>query len=145
MHSSSESTSRSPTPETRVWIFEPPSSSCVTSSPVTAFVRCGPASAIEPRPLTIGTKSARPGMYAVPAAHGPISAATCGMTPLMITSSRKRWPDPANSEPAASWIRAPAESSSQISGIRFVSAISRRRVTFISPVIPIEPAMTVKS
>ena len=84
-------------------------------------------------------------MYAVPAAHGPMSAAICGMTPLMITSSRKRWPDPANSEPAASWIRAPAESSSQISGIRFVSAISRRRVTFISPVIPIEPAMTVKS
>ena len=61
-----------------MWIFEPPSSSWVTSSPVTALVRCGPASAIEPRPLTIGTKSARPGMYAVPAAQGPISAATCG-------------------------------------------------------------------
>ena len=36
----------------------------------------------------------------------------------MITSSRNRWPEPANSEPAASWIRAPAESSSQISGMR---------------------------
>ena len=42
-------------------------------------------------------------------------------------------------------MRAPAESSSQISGIRFESASSRRRVTFSSPVIPIEPAMTVKS
>ena len=83
MHSSSDSTSRSPTPETRVWMREPPSSSWVTSSPVTAFVRCGPASAIEPRPFTIGTKSASPGMYAVPAAHGPISAATCGTTPLI--------------------------------------------------------------
>ena len=62
MQSSSESTSRSPTPEMRVCTREPPSSSWVTSSPVTALVRCGPASAIEPRPLTIGTKSARPGM-----------------------------------------------------------------------------------
>ncbi len=42
-------------------------------------------------------------------------------------------------------MRAPAESSSQIIGKRFCSAISRRRVTFSSPVMPIEPAMTVKS
>ena len=42
-------------------------------------------------------------------------------------------------------MRAPAESSSQMNGIRFVSAISRSRATFISPVMPIEPAMTVKS
>ena len=145
MHSSSESTSRSPTPEIRVCTFDPPSSSWVTSSPVTALVKCGPASAIEPRPLTIGTKSASPGMYAVPAAHGPIRAATCGMTPLITTSSRNRWPEPANSEPAASWIRAPAESSSQTSGMRFWSASSRSRATFSSPVIPIEPAITVKS
>ena len=39
----------------------------------------------------------------------------------------------------------PAESSSQISGIRFCSASSRRRAILISPVIPIEPAITVKS
>ena len=84
-------------------------------------------------------------MYAVPAAHGPISAATCGMTPLAITSSRKRWPEPAKSEPTASWIRAPALSSSHTNGMRLVSASSRRRVTLISPVVPIEPAMTVKS
>jgi len=42
-------------------------------------------------------------------------------------------------------MRAPAESSSQTKGIRFCSAISRRRVTLSSPVIPIEPAITVKS
>ena len=84
-------------------------------------------------------------MYAVPAAHGPINAATCGTTPLAITSSRNRWPEPANSEPTASWMRAPAESSSQTIGMRLVSAISRRRVTLSSPVIPIEPAITVKS
>jgi hypothetical protein len=81
----------------------------------------------------------------VPAAHGPISAATCGMTPEATTSSRNRCPEPAKSEPTASWMRAPAESSSHTSGMRLLSASSRRRVTLISPVMPIEPAMTVKS
>ena len=81
----------------------------------------------------------------MPAAHGPISAAICGITPLAVTSSRNRWPEPANSEPAASWMRAPAESSSQIIGMRLPSASSRRRVTLSSPVMPIEPAITVKS
>ena len=74
-----------------------------------------------------------------------MSAATCGMTPLMTTSSRNRWPLPAKSEPTASWIRAPALSSNQTKGRRLVSARSRRRATFSSPVMPIEPAMTVKS
>ena len=81
----------------------------------------------------------------MPAAQGPSIAATIGTTPDISTSSRKRWPEPANSEPAASWMRAPAESRSQISGIRCFSAISRRRVTLSSPVMPIEPAITVKS
>ena len=62
MHSSSSATSRSPTPDLRQCTREPPSSSWVTSSPTAARTRCGPASAIEPRPLTIGTKSASPGM-----------------------------------------------------------------------------------
>ncbi len=84
-------------------------------------------------------------MYAVPAAHGPISAAICGITPLITTSSRNRCPEPANSEPTASWMRAPAESSSQMKGMRLVNASSRRRPTFSSPVMPIEPAITVKS
>ena len=52
---------------------------------------------------------------------------------------------PANSEPTASWIRAPALSSSHTNGIRLLSASARRRLTFTSPVVPIEPAMTVKS
>jgi len=39
----------------------------------------------------------------------------------MIDSSRKSRPEPANQrEPIASWIRAPAESISQIIGIRLV-------------------------
>ena len=81
----------------------------------------------------------------MPAAHGPISAATCGITPLIDDLLAEQVPEPANSEPTASWIRAPAESSSQINGIRLVSASSRSRVTLISPVMPIEPAITVKS
>ena len=40
---------------------------------------------------------------------------------------------------------APAESSSQTNGMRLVSARSRSRDTLISPVVPIDPAMTVKS
>ena len=63
----------------------------------------------------------------MPAAHGPSIAATSGTTPDISTSSRNRWPEPANSDPAASWIRAPAESSSQTSGIRCCSASSRSR------------------
>src|SRR5258705_4952653 len=43
----------------------------------------------------MGTKSARAGIYAVPAAPGPIMAATIGTTPDMMDSSRKRKPDPA--------------------------------------------------
>ena len=62
MHSSSSATSRSPTPDLRQWTLAPPRSSIEISSPVTALVRCGPASAIAPWPKTIGTKSERPGM-----------------------------------------------------------------------------------
>ena len=50
MHSSSSATSRSPTPDLRQCTRAPPSSSCVTSSPIAARTRCGPASAIEPWP-----------------------------------------------------------------------------------------------
>ena len=57
-------------------------------------------------------------MYAVPAAQGPSMAATCGITPDITTWSAKSQPLPANVEPAASWIRAPAESSSQTMGLR---------------------------
>ena len=42
MHSSSSATSMSPTPDLRQWTREPPSSSCVTSSPIAARTRCGP-------------------------------------------------------------------------------------------------------
>ncbi len=59
----------------------------VTSSPVAALTSRAPPSDIEDVPLTMGTKSERPGMYAVPAAQGPSIAATWGMTPDMTTWS----------------------------------------------------------
>ena len=79
-------------------------------------------------------------MYAVPAAPGPTIAATCGTTPLMTTCSRNRCPLPANSEIMSrvaldcGSMRAPAESMNHTIGMRPRSAISRRRVTFSSPV-----------
>jgi hypothetical protein len=117
----------------------------VTFSPTAAFTSGGPPSAMCEVPFTMGTKSASPGMYAVPAAPGPIIAATCGTTPLMWTCSRNRSPVRANIDPAASWIRAPAESINHTIGIRSRSASSRIRVAFNSPTIPMEPAITVKS
>ena len=147
MHSASSFTSRSPTPDLRQWTLAPPRSSIEMSSPVTALVRCGPGerhrALADDHRHEVG--EAR-GCRRCPAAQGPsIAGDHAARRRDIITSSRKRWPEPANSDPVASWIRAPAESSSQISGIRFCSAISRRRPTLISPVIPIEPAITVKS
>jgi hypothetical protein len=48
-------------------------------------------------------------------------------------------------EPDASWMRAPAESTNQTSGIRSRNASSRMRDDLISVTMPIDPAMTVKS
>ena len=77
-------------PEISVCTLLPPSCSSVTSSPTTLLTRYGPPIAIEEVPFTIGTKSARPGMYAVPAAPGPTIAATWGTTPESTTCSRNR-------------------------------------------------------
>ena len=80
----------------------PPSSSAVTTSPVAALTSRAPPSDMLLVSLTMGTKSARPGMYAVPAAHGPSIAATWGTTPLICTCSKNSAPLPANVLPAAS-------------------------------------------
>ena len=141
----SSSTSRSATPLTFVCTADPPISSSVTSSPTAAFTRWRPPRAIEEVPRTIGTKSARAGMYAVPAAQCPMTAATIGTTPLIATCSRKSAPCPAKVEPLDDCSRAPALSSSQTMGMRWRSACSRRRAIFCSPTVPIDPAITVKS
>ena len=110
-----------------------------------AFTRCDPARAMDDVPLTIGTKSDSPGTYAVPAAHGPSIAATSGTTPDITTSSRNSDPERANCDPAASCMRAPAESSSHSIGMRRRTESSRMRATLDSPTPPIDPAITVKS
>ena len=90
-------------------------------------------------------------MYAVPAAPGPTIAATSGTTPDMITSSRNRCAgageqrDQVAVPPDLGSMRAPAESMNHTIGMRLRSASSRRRVTLVSPVWPIEPPLTVKS
>src|SRR5438270_5226077 len=64
----------------------------------------------------------------------------------MYTCSAKSQPVPANVDPTASWIRAPAESSSHMVGLRYRSASSLTRAALnCSPTAPIDPAMTVKS
>ena len=68
-HASSLSTSWSATPLTLLCTADPPMSSSDTSSPVAAFTRCRPPSAIDDVPFTIGMKSVSAGMYAVPAAQ----------------------------------------------------------------------------
>jgi len=94
---------------------------------------------MDPMSLTMGTKSASAGMYAVPAAPGPTIAATCGTTPDMITCSRNKCPEPANREIMSGCVdpgsmRAPPESIHQTMGQREARAMWRRRVTFSSPV-----------
>ena len=81
----------------------------------------------------------------MPAAQWPIIAATCGTTPESATCSRNSAPFPANVEPASDVMRAPAESSSHTTGMRWRSASSRIRLTLSSLTRPIDPACTVKS
>ena len=81
----------------------------------------------------------------MPAAQCPSMAATWGTTPLSVTCSRNSAPAAAKVEPDDDWMRAPAESSSQTTGMRWRSATSRRRAVFDSPMAPIDPASTVKS
>ena len=61
-HSSSSATSMSPTPDFRQCTREPPSSSSRDVLADRGLDQGRPASAIEPRPRTMGTKSASPGM-----------------------------------------------------------------------------------
>src|SRR5262245_13864046 len=68
-----------------------------------------------------------------------------GTTPDMIDSSLKRNPDPAKVEPMASWMRAPAESMSQIMGLRLVGTVWRVGMHYASAVRPIEPVISVEA
>ena len=60
-HSCSEAMAKCATPLLVAWLLAPPSSSCVTDSPVTALMTSGPVMYICPVPSTINTKSVRAG------------------------------------------------------------------------------------
>ena len=69
----------------------PPSSSSVTSSPVTVFTTSGPVMNMCDRSFTMKMKSVMAGEYTAPPAHGPRITLICGMTP---DASTLRWKMP---------------------------------------------------
>src|SRR5262249_31314265 len=79
-------------------------------------------------------------LSAVLAAPGPTRPPTMAPPPDMTAPAGKRRPGPASVERMASWIPAPAESMSQIMGMRLLSANSRARLHLTSAVRPMEPA-----
>ena len=67
----------------------PPSSSNVTSSPVTVFTTSGPVMNMYDSPSTMSTKSVIAGEYTAPPAQGPMIRLTCGITPEHWTLRQK--------------------------------------------------------
>ncbi len=59
----------------------PPSSSSVTSSPVTVFTTSGPVMNMCELSRTMKMKSVMAGLYTAPPAHGPRMTEICGTTP----------------------------------------------------------------
>ena len=59
----------------------PPSSSSVTSSPVTVFTTSGPVMNMCEVSRTMKMKSVMAGLYTAPPAHGPRITLICGTTP----------------------------------------------------------------
>ena len=59
----------------------PPSSCCVTFSPVTVFTTSGPVMNMYEVSSTMNTKSVMAGEYTAPPAHGPMITLICGTTP----------------------------------------------------------------
>ncbi len=67
----------------------PPSSSKVTSSPVTVFTTSGPVMNMYELSLTMRTKSVMAGEYTAPPAHGPMIRLIWGITPEAWTLRQK--------------------------------------------------------
>ena len=59
----------------------PPSSSKLTSSPVTVLITSGPVMNMCEVLSTISVKSVMAGEYTAPPAHGPMISEICGTTP----------------------------------------------------------------
>ena len=80
------------TPEMLACVMAPPSSSNVTSSPVTVLITSGPVMNMCDVSLTMNVKSVMAGEYTAPPAHGPMITLICGMTPLARTFRSKMKP-----------------------------------------------------
>ena len=76
-------------PERLAWVVAPPSSSKVTSSPVTALITSGPVMNMCDVPFTMNTKSVMAGEYTAPPAHGPMMREIWGTTPEVRTLRSK--------------------------------------------------------
>src|SRR5436309_2076974 len=110
------------TPDFAACVAAPPSSSKVTSSPVTVFTTSGPVMNMYDVPSTIRMKSVIAGEYTAPPAHGPITSEICGMTPDACTLRQKISAYPA-SDTTPSWILEPLE----LFGGRLVPTLLRLR------------------
>ena len=77
------------TPDFAACVAAPPSSSNVTSSPVTVFTTSGPVMNMYDEPSTMKTKSVIAGEYTAPPAHGPMTRLICGTTPEAWTLRQK--------------------------------------------------------
>ena len=71
------------------WVIAPPSSSIVTSSPVTVLITSGPVMNMCEVSFTMKVKSVIAGEYTAPPAHGPMITLICGITPLARTLRSK--------------------------------------------------------
>ena len=81
---SSSSATKWMLPEVDMCASAPPSSSAVTSSPVTDLMTPGPVMNIWAF-FVMMMKSVSAGEYEAPPAHGPAMTATCGTTPDSLT------------------------------------------------------------
>src|SRR6478735_4074973 len=132
------------TPDFAAWVEAPPSSSKVTSSPVTVFTTSGPVMNMYEEPSTMKTKSVIAGEYTAPPAHGPITSEICGTTPDACTLRQKISAYPA-SETTPSWMRAPPESLMPTTGQPYFTAMSITLQTFSAKTSDREPPKIVKS
>ena len=144
MHSSSLAQVKCETPLTSPCVSAPPSCSIVTSSCVTVFTTFGPVTNMNDVPRTMNVKSVIAGEYTAPPAHGPRIAEICGTTPDARVLRRKMSAYPP-SETTPSWMRAPPESLSPITGAPFSIARSITLQIFFACVSLSEPPKTVKS
>ena len=144
MQLSSSSAAKWATPDLAAWDMAPPSSSIVTSSPVTVLMTFGPVMNMCEVSLTMYTKSVMAGEYTAPPAQGPMMALICGITPDVRTLRRKMSPYPPRLT-TPSWMRAPPESFSPTTGTPIFAARSMILTTFSAKTSPSDPPKAVKS